>query len=344
MNIHILTENELSQLRQLIDGSQHVVITAHKSPDGDAMGSALAWADYLRQQGKTAQIVLPDAYPDFLQWMPGSMEILRYDKKPDEVKAQLDAADLVCCLDYNELSRTEDLSPLIQDCKAPRVLVDHHLKPTVPCQLCISRPEMSSTSEMIFCIINQLGGYEAMTTETATCIYCGMMTDTGGFTYNSNRPEIFYIISLLLDKQVNKDKIYKRVYHNCSADCLRMRAHVILNKMRVSTELHTAYFTLSREDMKRYHYIKGDAEGLVNEPLKIKGMKLSISLREDTEKDNLILVSLRSSCGFHCAKMATHFFNGGGHEDAAGGKLFCSLQEAEQVVMRAVLAYRIQLK
>lgn len=343
MNINILSEHELLQLRQLIDESHRIIITAHRSPDGDAVGSSLAWADFLRQQGKMVHIVLPDAYPTFLQWLPETSDIIRYDRRPDAVKALFDEADLICCLDYNELSRTEDLAPVISECKASRLLIDHHLSPDISCHLQVSRPEMSSTCELVFCIIYQMGYYESMSRQAATNIYAGMMTDTGGFTYNSNRPEIFHIISLLLDKKIDKDRIYNRIYHNYSVDCLRLRSHIILNKMRVSNELHTAYFTITRQEMQQYHFVKGDAEGLVNEPLKIKGLKLSISLREDTEKPNQVLVSLRSSCGFHCEKMATEFFNGGGHEDAAGGKLFCSIADAEQIVLKAVLAYKEQL-
>lgn len=344
MNIKVLNDSELVQLRQLIVDCNRVVVTCHKSPDGDAIGSSLAWAEYLRMQGKEVSVVVPDAYPDFLLWMPNTQLILRYDKKPDAVKTVFEQADLVCCMDFNESSRVEELQPLLDAFQGKRLMIDHHLNPNLDDAMIISRSQLSSTCELVFSILWQLEAYEQMPHSMAVCLYCGMMTDTGGFTYNSTRPEIFYIISLLLDKRVNKDLIYNRVYHNYSADAIRMRGYVISRKMRVSNELHAAYFTLTRDEMKRYHFIKGDAEGLVNEPLRIKGMKVSISLREDTEKDNLILVSLRSSCGFHCAEMARRFFNGGGHEDAAGGKLFCSITEAEQITTQAILAFREQLQ
>ena len=344
MNINILNDRELVQLRQLIVDCKRVVVTCHKSPDGDAIGSSLAWADYLRLQGKEVTVVIPDAYPDFLQWMPNTQLLVRYDKKADNVKDALNDADLLCCMDFNELSRVEDLQPLLESFDGNRLLIDHHLNPNVEQALTISHPEMSSTCELLFSILYQLDAYPVMTHAMAACLYCGMMTDTGGFTYNSNRPEIFHIIGLLLDKHINKDLIYNKVYHNYSADAMRLRGYLISQKMRVSEELHAAYYTLTRSEMKRFHFVKGDAEGLVNEPLRIKGMKLSISLREDSERDNLILVSLRSSCGFHCAEMARRFFNGGGHEDAAGGKLFCSIDEAEQITMKAILAFREQLQ
>lgn len=344
MDIKVLNDSELTQLRQLIVDCKRVIVICHKSPDGDAIGSSLAWAEYLRQQGKDVSVVVPDAYPDFLQWLPNTQLIMRYDKKAEEVKTVFEQADLVCCMDFNESSRVEELQPLLDAFQGKRLMIDHHLNPNLDDAMVISRSQLCSTCELVFSILWQLDAYEPMTHAMAVCLYCGMMTDTGGFTYNSTRPEIFYIISLLLDKRVNKDLVYNRVYHNYSADAIRLRGYVISRKMRVSNELHAAYFTLTRDEMKRYHFIKGDAEGLVNEPLRIKGMKVSISLREDTEKPNLILVSLRSSCGFHCAEMARRFFNGGGHEDAAGGKLFCSITEAEQITTQAILAFREQLQ
>ena len=171
-----------------------------------------------------------------------------------------------------------------------------------------------------------------------------MMTDTGGFTYNSSRPEIFLIISHLLEKGVDKDDIYNRVNHNYSSWCIRMRGYMMMQKLNVYEDLHASYFTLTREEMQRFHYIKGDAEGLVNEPLKIKGLKLSIYLREDTVRDNLIFVSLRSSCGFHCKQVAEKFFNGGGHADAAGGKLHCSMDEAKEIAKNAIKYFAEELK
>ena len=296
MNIKVLNDSELVQLRQLIVDCNRVVVTCHKSPDGDAIGSSLAWAEYLRMQGKEVSVVVPDAYPDFLLWMPNTQLILRYDKKPDAVKTVFEQADLVCCMDFNESSRVEELQPLLDAFQGKRLMIDHHLNPNLDDAMIISRSQLSSTCELVFSILWQLEAYEQMPHSMAVCLYCGMMTDTGGFTYNSTRPEIFYIISLLLDKRVNKDLIYNRVYHNYSADAIRMRGYVISRKMRVSNELHAAYFTLTRDEMKRYHFIKGDAEGLVNEPLRIKGMKVSISLREDTEKDNLILVRKQTHC------------------------------------------------
>ena len=345
MNINLLDNAEAKQLQQLIIEAEHIVICAHKSPDGDALGSSLAWKSYLNQIGKTdVTVCMPDAYPDFLQWLPEANTVLRYDKNPEKVQETFNRADLVCCLDFNQYARVEAMRSTLEGCKAKRILIDHHLEPQTDNAITISQPNMSSTSEMIFYIISQLGGYNDMTKDCAQCIYCGMMTDTGGFTYNSTRPEIYFVIGQLLSKGIDKDNIYNRVFHNYSVNALRFRAHIIANKMKVVNELHASYFIVTKEDMHRFHFIKGDLEGVVNSPLQIKGLKLSISLREDTERHNLVLVSLRSSNGFHCQPMAVQFFNGGGHADASGGKLYCSIAEAEQIVLKALHAFQDELK
>lgn len=340
MNINLLNDNEVAQMRNLISCANNIVIFGHVNADGDALGSTLTWASYLRQQGKDATVVVPDQFPDFLQWMPGAQQALRYDKKPDEVKALVSNADLICCLDLNTLSRTGgELEAVLKVATAPFLLIDHHLNPDIKTVMQVSHPSLSSTSEIVFRLIWQLGGYEEMTREMAITTYTGMMTDTGGFTFNSTQPEIFFIISQLLAKGIDKDRIYRNVFHTFSIDRLRLTGYVLYQKLRVMTPLRASYYTISKEDQKRFHFIKGDAEGLVNMPLQIKGHRLSISLREDTEKPNLVWVSLRSVDDFPCNKMAGEFFNGGGHKNASGGKLFCSLQEAELVARKAIQEY-----
>lgn len=339
MDINILTETQLSQIRELIVTSQKIVICCHKSPDGDALGSSLGLAEYLRTQGKQPLVAVPDAFPDFLKWLPGADKTVRYDKHKDIIDAAFAEADLVFCLDFNDTKRVAEMEEPLLASKAQKILVDHHLEPTVECTLEVSRPSMSSTSEIIFRLIWQLGDFESQTKATAIPIYCGMMTDTGGFTYNSSRPEIFFIISQLLTKKFDKDKIYRNVYNNYSDWCIRLRGYIMFQKLNVLPSCHASYFTITREDMRRFHFIKGDAEGLVNEPLRIRGMRLAISLREDTDKDNKIWVSLRSVDNFYCNKLAEEFFNGGGHPNAAGGHLDCSMTEAEQITRAAIAKF-----
>lgn len=344
MQIDILSEAEVALLRQLIDGAENIIICCHKSPDGDALGSSLGWAEYLRQIGKEPRVIVPDSFPDFLRWLPHVEKIVRYDKHPEEVKGYFEQADLVFCLDFNAYSRVDDMQTTLENCQAPKVMIDHHLAPSMDTALMVSHPDISSTSELIFRIVSQLGGFDEYSRLGASCIYCGMMTDTGGFTYNSNYPEIYYIIGQLLTKRINKDKIYRNVYNNYSSWAIRFRGYIMSQKLNVFNDCNASYFAMSREDMKDFHFVKGDAEGLVNEPLRIKGQKLVIALREDSEKDNLVLVSLRSVDDFPCNEMAARFFNGGGHLNASGGKLHCSLEEAENVVKEAVKAYADRLR
>lgn len=340
MKIELLSEAEIATLKENIDNSNRIVICCHKSPDGDALGSSLAWAEYLRTQGKEPDIIVPDAYPDFLQWLPGSERIIRYDKhaadKADEI---LQKADLIFCLDFNGTNRVDEMKYALEQSPAHKIMIDHHLDPSMDTVLTVSHPQMSSTSELVFRIIWQLGGFEEMSRKCAVCIYCGMMTDTGGFTYNSNQPEIFFIVSQLLTKGIDKDRIYRNVFNNFSPWAIRLRGYLMSQKLNIFNDLHAAYFTISRRDMRDFHFIKGDAEGLVNEPLKIKGMRLSISLREDDRRDNTIWVSLRSVDDFPCNLVASEFFNGGGHLNASGGRLHCTLDEAERVVRRAFAHY-----
>lgn len=345
MNIDILAPAALKLLQQLISDAQHIVICGHKSPDGDALGSSLAWCDYLTNQcGKQATVVMPDAYPDFLQWLPNSHRVIRYDKHPEEVKELFEKANLVFCLDFGATNRVDEMQAVLDACTAPRVMIDHHTNPDMETVLSLSETTACSTSELIFRLIWQLGGFELMSRDCAIAIYCGMMTDTGGFTYNSSRPEIFFIISQLLTKGFDKDKIYRNVFNNYSQWAIRLRGYIMFQKLNVFEDYHASYFAISRQEMRDFHFIKGDAEGLVNMPLSIKGMKLSISLREDDRREQLVWVSLRSVDDFPCNEMAALYFNGGGHVNASGGRLHCSLSEAEEVVRQAITHFEDLLK
>ena len=313
MEINILKEQEAATLREMIAASHRIVICCHKSPDGDAIGSSLGWFYYLQSLGKNSTICVPDMIPDAISWLPGTEEIIRYDKQLEAVKAAFTNADLVFCLDFNGASRLDEMEPVLTSYQGKKVMIDHHLDPFMSVDLLISHPHMSSTSELIFRIVWQLDGFTQMDSRWATCIYCGMMTDTGGFVYNSNEPVIYLIISELLT--------------------------IMDKKLCVFENLHASYYCVTRKEMEQYHFIKGDLEGLVNEPLRIRGLKFSISLREDTEVKNRVLVSLRSVDDFPCNEVAAKFFNGGGHLNASGGKLMTTIEEAEQIACKAIEAY-----
>ena len=344
MNIDILDNNQLVLMDQLISDSQTILVVCHKSPDGDALGSSLGWAEFLRSRGKDVTVIVPDQYPDFLKWLPNTDKIVRYDKHTEKCDMLFKISDLVFCLDFNTPSRVDEMEKALVSSPAKKVLIDHHLKPDVDAELVVSHPEASSTSELVFRIVWQMGAFDSLDKQFAVPVYCGMMTDTGGFTFNSTRPEIFFIISELLTKRIDKDRIYRNVYHNYSEDRIRMMGYVMYQKLVYMPEYNAAFYSLTREELKRFNYIKGDAEGLVNIPQQIKGLKLSISLREDTDKPNLVWVSLRSVDDFPCNLMAEEFFNGGGHLNASGGRVDGTTEEAIEIAKKAIIAYQNKLK
>ncbi len=341
----IMTAEQCALMQQLLKESETIVLTCHVNPDGDAIGSCLAWAEVIRTvYNKEPQIIIPDQYPDFLQWMPNTERIIRYDKHKEGCDWTLQHCDLIFCLDFNTPSRVDAMQQALESSPAKKVLIDHHLNPTVDTVLTISHPEACSTCELVFRVVWQMGCFEALSKHFAVPLYCGMMTDTGGFTYNSSDCDVYFIISQLLTKKIDKDKIYRNVYNTFSENRLRLTGYVLYEKLVVKPALHASYFTLTRQDLKRFKFIKGDAEGLVNMPLQMKGHKLSISLREDTERDNLVWVSLRSVDDFPCNEVAARFFNGGGHLNASGGRLFCSMAEAVKVAEQAIEAFKDRLQ
>ena len=336
----LLSQEELFELMRIVQNSRRIVICAHRGPDGDAVGACLGWAEYLTHLGKQVKVVLPNPFPDFLRWLPNSHTIQFYAKHEKEARQIIQNADLIFCLDFNALDRLQEMRDAVAKSSADKVIIDHHLNPDREmARMTISHPEACSTCELVFRLIHQLGGFEQMTRLGATCIYTGMMTDTGGFTYSSSRPEIYEVISLLLSKGIDKDKIYRNVFNVYSVDRIRLTGYILYEKLQFLADNHASLFTLTREEMKRFNFIRGDAEGLVNIPLQVKGMRLSISLREDTERD-VVRVSLRSVDDFPCNKMAEEFFNGGGHPNASGGELPFPLSDAVETAQKAIEAYK----
>ena len=339
----IIEEEDIDTAKRLIYNADHIVVTAHISPDGDAVGSTLGLYHFLMKIGKDAVVILPNRFPAFLNWMPGSDKIVIMEEKTAETVSLMKAADLVFCVDYNSIDRINGLKPLMEQSKAKKIMIDHHPYPGDFCDVTISYPEISSASELVFRFICRMGYFQEITLEGAECIYTGMMTDTGGFTYNSNNPEIYTIISLLLTKGIDKDQLYRNVFNNYTESRIRLMGYVLFEKLRFLADGRASLFTLTRSDLENFHYIRGDAEGFVNLPLQVKGNKLSISLREDTETE-LIRVSLRSVGDFPCNRMAAEFFNGGGHANASGGRLPWPMESAIATVEKAVEAYRPLLK
>lgn len=334
----VILQANIDKVETYFERAGKLVIVTHVSPDGDALGSSLGLYHFLSSQDKTVNVIVPNAFPDFLRWMPGAKDIIRYDKYAEFADKLIGEADVICCLDFNALSRIDKMSKVVGEAPGRKVMVDHHLDPELFCNVTISHPEISSTSELVFRLICRMGCFDDISFEGAECIYTGMMTDTGGFTYNSNSREIYFIISELLSKGIDKDEIYRRVFNTYSEGRLRLMGYVLYEKMQVFAQFRSALIWLTKAEQGQFQYMKGDTEGFVNMPLQIKGICFSVFLREDTEK-NMIKVSLRSVGKFPCNKVAAEFFNGGGHLNASGGEFYGTMDEAIELFKRALVKY-----
>lgn len=338
----VIEQAKIDHFAKWVERADKIVIVSHVAPDGDAIGSSLGLWHFLNTQDKEVTVIVPNAFPDFLRWMPGSKDVLLYDRYKEFADKLIAEADVICCLDFNAIHRIENMGEAVLASPARKILVDHHLNPEEFCKIVISHPEISSTSELIFRLICRMGCFSDITKEGAECIYTGMMTDTGGFTYNSNNRQIYFIISELLSKGIDKDEIYRKVYNTYSESRLRLMGYV-LSQMKVYSDHHAALISLTKEEQGRFDYIRGDSEGFVNIPLSIKNVVFSCFLREDTEKP-MIKISLRSVGKFPCNKLAAEFFNGGGHLNASGGEFYGTIEEAKKVLEQALEKFAPLLK
>ena len=334
----VISQANVDHVEKWFERADKIVIVSHVLPDGDAIGSSLGLWHFLNSQDKTVHVIVPNAFPDFLKWMPGAKEVIQYNRYKEFADKLIMEADVICCLDFNVLSRIDEMEEIVRVSPGRKMMVDHHLYPGDFARIVISHPQISSTSELVFRLICQLGNFSDITKEAAECIYTGMMTDTGGFTYNSNDREIYLIIGELLSKGIDKDEIYRNVFNTHSEGRLRLMGYVLYAKMQVFPLFNSALITLSREEQQKFQYKKGDTEGFVNMPLSMKDICFSVFLREDTEKD-MIKVSLRSVGTFPCNQVAAEFFNGGGHLNASGGEFYGPMEEAVALFKQALVKY-----
>jgi phosphoesterase RecJ-like protein len=332
----IISEQTVEQFRQLFVNAENIVLTAHVNPDGDAIGSTLGLSSFLRNMGKNVNVVLPNGFPDYLAWIKDVGNIVLFNENQKLAESLVDNADLICCLDFNELKRIERLGEIIARSGAKKALIDHHLNPVIDVMASISMPEASSTCELVYRLIDALGMVDLLDVNGATALYSGMNTDTGGFTYNSSDPEVFIIVGELMERGVDKDRVNRFIYNNANLSRLRLMGYVLYKKLEVFAEYNASLFTLTRDEMKELGYVKGDLEGVVNMPLTLKGHKLSISLRDSEDVEGEISVSIRSYDDLPANDMAKKYFNGGGHKNAAGGKLWCSMEKAREIAIEAI--------
>lgn len=321
----IIKEPVVKDLLRLIDHSEKIVITCHLSPDGDAMGSTLGLWHVLGALGKQAYVVTPDMVPKNMMFLPGAKDVLPFTRYAEFATSLMNEADLLFCLDFNDPKRVDKMADILMASSAKKVLIDHHLFPSDFADITISHPEMSSTCYLLFKVLCALGLYGRINRNAAECIYTGMMTDTGNFSYNSNDPELYLIIAELLKKGINKDRIYQQACNTNSSSRLRLNGYAVYKKMQIFPEHQAALIFLSSDELKEFDYEKGDTESLVNVPLSIPDITYSMFLREDGE---YIKVSMRSKGEFPVNTICETHFNGGGHRNAAGGEFYGTLSEA----------------
>lgn len=316
---------------ELIDINDRIVVTCHKSPDGDAIGSSLALTLILKALGKNACVVTPDRPPKSLNSLPAIHSIVPFSQQEETARNLLDNAGLIICLDFNAINRVDKMRPALEASNAKKILIDHHRGPESFSDITISHPEQSSTAVLLYRLIFQMGLAEMINHDVATCIYTGMMTDTGNFSFNSNDPELYLIVADLIRRGIDKDDIYKKVMNTKSESVLKLQSYAIAEKMTIYPHLHTSLIVLNADDLARFSYVPGDDEGLVNEPLAIEGIVYSVYLRQDSHQ---IKVSTRSVGNFRADLICNNFYNGGGHINAAGGELRCPLDKALEVFNR----------
>ena len=328
----------------LIENARKVLCVGHVNPDGDALGSTLMMMKWLQRKGKEAHVVMPNHYPDFLAAVPGASEIVTYDVNPGRVEELVREADLIVCCDHGNRDRTRDLAPVLEKNLCARIMIDHHLGPEDYCDLVLSRPEMCATCELLCHLMTELGEMESLTQEEAECLYCGMMTDTGAFTYNSNRAAVYDCVSRLMERGVDKDMLYRKIFWTMTPQRLRLQGYLLYTKMQLIPGTHAAYMTLTNKERRLLGTKNGDTEGIVNLPLQISGMKLTCLMSQDTEHPEQYRISLRSVDDFPCNRLSADFFDGGGHKNAAGGRFTGSEEEAIEQFKKAVKAYEQLLR
>lgn len=311
-----IPEKDINELKDLIVHTQKPLIITHYNPDGDAMGSSLAFYHYLIKKGKEPTIVTPNDYPDFLHWLPGNDKVIVYKRNSGTVLNTLKEADAIFALDFNDPDRTEGLEKYLEKAPGKKVLIDHHPEPVDFADIVISNTQYSSTAEMVYHVIESLGDLELIDKTIAECLYTGIMTDTGSFNYNSSNPYTYLVVSKLIESGINKDKIYWNTYDNFSTDRMRLLGYCLYKKMEVFPEYHTAFIAITKEEVKDFNFAPGDSEGFVNYPLSIKGIRFTAIF---IEKDKQVKISFRSKGEFPANKFAENHFNGGGHKNASGG-------------------------
>lgn len=316
---------DFSELVKKLKGdSLRILILSHRNPDGDAIGASLGLANVLVQLGHSVNVMVPNVLPKFLKWMEGANTITVYNHDKRKGNDLLTRAEFVFALDFNDLSRIREFDEKLKDNPCSKVLIDHHPDPGSFADFILSDTRVSSTAELVYSFLHEAGFDTYIDRDVASCLYAGIMTDTGCFSFNSSRPETFHIVADLLEREIDKDLIFDKVYDNFSNDRMRLMGYCLDKKMVYLPKYRTAYIALSQEELRQYNFRVGDSEGFVNLPLSISDVRFSALIMENKD---CVKLSFRSKGSFAVNKLAADHFNGGGHINAAGGESYDSLEK-----------------
>lgn len=333
-----MTEQDIKEIKTLLQTPKHIVIVPHKNPDGDAMGSTLGLCHYLIKNNHHATIIAPNDYPDFLKWLPGNDKVTIYESDRTTAESLIKEADLIFTLDFNALHRVGEMGAHLGDSEAIKIMIDHHQQPDDYAKYTYSDVGMSSTCEMVYHFINRLGDIEAVDSDIATCLYAGILTDTGSFRFPSSTSTTHKVAADLIDKGADHSEIYNAIYDTNSHERLQLLG-VALKNLKVLPEYRTAFITLSQEELNAANFRKGDTEGFVNYGLSIKNIVFAAIFIEH-KQEGIIKISLRSEGDFSVNEFSRENFEGGGHTNAAGGKSDLSLNATVEKFISILSRYK----
>ncbi len=329
---------DYSALLELFTAKKRIVITTHRSPDGDAIGSSLALYSFLLKQGHDALVIIPDAAPNFLHWMEGLDEMLNFEMVPEACIEAVEQAEVIFSLDYNRLDRIAALGEHVMASNAIKILIDHHIAPADYFDYALSDTSASSTSELIYRFSKELGWLGHLNEAIAECLYAGIMTDTGSFKFSSTSAETHRITADLMDAGLVPEKVHSAIFDTNTYDRLQLLGYALTKKLEYDAERGVSIISLSLSEKNRFNYKKGDTEGLVNYGLSIQGTKMAVFLSEEL---NITKCSFRSKGDVDVNVIARTWFNGGGHKNAAGGRLDMKLEPALSF-LKDVIEHKLQ--
>ncbi len=326
--LNLLASEPLEAFKNKLRTGANIAIVCHQNPDGDAIGSTLALGLALSKLGHSVSMIIPNRPPRFLHWLPRFGEMLDHDKDNEQVEAAIMGSDVLCCLDFNAPRRTGALEAAVK--KHPfKVLIDHHEEPEDCWDISFSYPKWSSTCELVFDVLEGIGAKETIDADIATCIYTGIMTDTGSFRYSATTPRTHEVAAELLKFGVDPATIHSRVLDSNSEDRIRLWGLALLERLKIEQKGKLALIGLSMTDLHRFHYRPGDTEGLVNQGLSIEKVCMSVYM---AEQDGYVKMSARSVGNIPVNEFMRDHFNGGGHRNAAGGRHIGTLKETVSLV------------